>query len=204
MSNNDPHARYALRGADDADGDLREDRFEDQVSRQWFTPQIDRKLLKTLMKRSDWPALGNYGLWLALLAASGTAACLTWGTAWSLPALMVYGVLYSTSDHRAHELSHGTPFRTRWLNDALYHLNGFMTLHEGRWWRWGHTRHHTHTLTVGRDPEIAAPRPVRLSHVVMDFFFLHSGPIQISNICRCCSSVGRTASGSHTKLRSID
>ena len=30
-------------------------------------------------------------------------------------------------------------------------------------WRWSHTRHHTDTLMVGRDPEIAAMRPARLA-----------------------------------------
>ena len=34
------------------------------------------------------------------------------------------------------------------------------------------------------------PRPAKLSHVLLDFFFLHSGPIQIINICRnACGNI---------------
>jgi fatty acid desaturase len=82
------------------------------------------------------------------------------------------------------ELSHGTPFKTRWLNEWLFALASFMTLHEGHYWRWSHTRHHTHTLVAGRDPEIAVLRPVRLSHLLLDLFFLRSGLMLIGTIVR--------------------
>jgi fatty acid desaturase len=91
------------------------------------------------------------------------------------------------SDHHAHELSHGTPFRTRWLNEILYHLNAFMTLHEGYYWRWSHSRHHTETLIVGRDPEIAFPRPVNLANAVLDFFFIPTGLHELGKILRHAS-----------------
>ena len=37
-------------------------------------------------------------------------------------------------------------------------------------WRWSHTRHHTDTIIVGRDPEIAVMRPPDLVRVVLNFF----------------------------------
>jgi fatty acid desaturase len=179
----DPYARYALRDDRAPAGDLRRDEFEGEVNALWFTPQVDRKAMKALMKRTDAESLWNYGLWLALMAVTGVGGYLTWGTVWAAPWFLAYGILYSTSDHRAHELSHGTPFKTRWLNEALYHLNAFMTLHEGHYWRWSHTRHHTHTVIVGQDPEIAVPRPANRLNVLLDFFFLRSGPVQIAHIC---------------------
>jgi fatty acid desaturase len=191
-----PFNRYALQGDTTTTGDLRREAFETEVSARWFTPQLDRKLMKQLMKRSDAESLWNYGLWVVLMVASGAAGFYTWGTWWALPCFLVYGVLYSTGDHRAHELSHGTPFKTRWLNEALYHVCGFMTLHEGHYWRWSHTRHHTHTIIVGKDPEIAFPRPVSRLHAALDFFNLHAGPIQIRNICM--QALGRiTPDGEH-------
>lgn len=187
---------YALRGEATAQSDLQNQQFDTQVSDIWFTPKVDRKLLKSLMKRSDGPALWNYGLWLGLMLASGIGGYLTWGTVWAIPFFAVYGTLYATSDHRAHELSHGTPFKTRWINEFFYHLAGFMTLHEGHYWRWSHTRHHTHTVVVGKDPEIAVPRPANRLHILLDFFFLRSGLVQISNIC--CHAFGHiTEAGSH-------
>jgi fatty acid desaturase len=35
----------------------------------------------------------------------------------------------------------------------------FMTLREPDRWRWSHARHHTQTIIVVQDPEIASPRP---------------------------------------------
>jgi fatty acid desaturase len=196
MLNQDPYARYKLRGEADSSEGITQDDFDARVSAQWFTPAIDRKLLKQLMKRSDSTSLWNYGIWLALLVASGVGGYLTWGTVWAVPCFLAYGVLYSTSDHRAHELSHGTPFKTRWLNDLMYQVAGFMTLHEGYYWRWSHARHHTHTIIVGLDPEIAFPRPVRLLFAILDLFYLRSGLIQIVNICR--HALGRiTEEGEH-------
>src|ERR1700731_2916361 len=91
----DPYARYALRNDRAPEGDLRREEFESEVSSQWFTPQADRKLVKSLMKRSDRTALANYGLWIALMVASGVGGYLTWGTWWTVPSFVVYGVLYS-------------------------------------------------------------------------------------------------------------
>ncbi len=154
------------------------------MEEQWFSPAVDRKKLKALMKRSDAESLRHFGLWLGLMAVSGVAAFLTWGTFWCVPAFAAYGILYAASDHRAHELSHGTPFRTRWLNEFFYHLSAFMTLHEGVYWRWSHSRHHTDTLLVGRDPEIAVPRPPDVAGMLLDSFFVKSGVTQTKYIIR--------------------
>jgi fatty acid desaturase len=178
---------YHLVGGAEGARSLTRDEFEGEVEAEWWSAKVDRKALKRLMKREDRPALVHFGSWLALLVASGAGAFLTWGTWWCVPLFAVYGVLYAASDHHAHELSHGTPFKTRWINEALYHLNGFMTLHEGYYWRWSHTRHHTHTIIVGRDPEIAVPRPPDIVGTIADLFFLKSGVRQLGNIVRNAS-----------------
>ncbi len=154
------------------------------VSAKWFSCDIDRKQLKQLMKRSDRPALLQLGFWLLLLLTAGVAGFFTWGTLWCIPAFAIYGLLYSMSDHWAHELSHGTPFKTRWLNDVFYQLASFMTLHEAVYWRWSHARHHTDTLIVGSDREIAVQRPPKLWVALVDLFNLHFAPIEIARILR--------------------
>ena len=63
------------------------------------------------------------------------------------------------TDSRWHECGHGTAFKTRWMNDLLYQLASFQVFRRPTVWRWSHARHHTDTLVVGRDPEIAAPVP---------------------------------------------
>lgn len=174
--------KYSLSGGASGAAELTDDGFEDRVEANWYSCPVDRKELKRLIKRSDGPALRHVGLWLGLLGSSGVAAFATWGTIWCIPAFALYGVLYSAADHLHHELSHGTPFKTRWINDALYHLCAFMTLREGFYYRWSHSRHHTHTIIVGKDPEIAAPRPPDLIGPVLDLFFIKDGLTQIGRI----------------------
>lgn len=154
------------------------------VSAQWFSCTVDRKQMKQLMQRDDWQGLKHLGSWLLLLIGSGVLAYLSWGSAWAIPAFLFYGLMYSAGEHAAHELSHGTPFKSSWLNTAFYQLTAFLALHEPVFWRWSHVRHHTDTVIVGNDREIAFPRPVRLLGLFADFFFLKSGTIEVLRTIR--------------------
>jgi fatty acid desaturase len=139
------------------------------VAAEWYHADVPRKRMKQLMRRSDGPALRDTALWLALLLAAGFAAGWFWGSWACVPFFIVYGVLYgSASDSRWHETGHGTAFRTSWLNDALYQVASFMNMKEPTFWRWSHARHHTDTIIVGRDREIAAMRPPDLLRLVVN------------------------------------
>lgn len=175
---------YALVGDADNQHSLDEDVFEEEVEHEWFSASIPRNRMKALMKRTNKEAAIHFGIWAVLLIGSGVGAVLTWGTWWTVPFLLFYGVMYSMSDHHAHELSHGTPFKIKWLNDVLYWVNGFMTLHETHYWRWSHTRHHTDTLHVGRDPEIAVMAPADVARLILDFFYIVSGWTMIKLIVK--------------------
>ncbi|MBL8165614.1 MAG: fatty acid desaturase, partial [Anaerolineae bacterium] len=163
---------------------LEDDHLEARMEANWWQPKIARKDLKALMERRDAPALAHYGLWLVLLVASGYLAALSWGTWWAIPAFILFGTIYSSSDASWHECSHGTPFKTHWLNEVVYHVTSFMTLREAFLWRWSHARHHTHTYLVGLDPEIQVMRPADLLKIAMDFFYLRSGPPEVLRIIR--------------------
>jgi len=134
------------------------------------------------MKRSDGPALFHFGLWILLLIMSGYLAYLSWGTWWAVLTFFIYGTIYSSSDARWHECGHGTPFKTRWLNEFFYYLSSFMTLREAHLWRWSHARHHTDTIIVMQDPEIQVMRPTDLLKILADFFWLRSGPPEVWRI----------------------
>ena len=180
-----PWKDYALVGAASKDTtSLTAEQFESEVEQEWFSADIDRKTFKQLIKRSDNQARKDFTLWLGLLLITGCTAFFAWGTLLAVPLFFVYGVLYSAADHRHHELSHGTPFKNRPLNDTLYHLCAFMTLREGIYYRWSHTRHHTHTLVVTKDPEIAAKRPPDIIGIYSDFFFIADGIRQLRMIFR--------------------
>ena len=139
--------------------------------------------MKELVKRRDGPALRDTAIWLAAFIASGVAGYFAWGTWWAVPCFLVYGVLYGGStDSRWHECGHGTAFKTRWLNEVVYQIACFMVLREPTVWKWSHTRHHTDTIIVGRDPEIAAPRPPDIAGMLLNVFALKSSWAAVKSI----------------------
>ena len=131
--------------------------------------------LRALMQRRDGPAIRDTLIWFGALAISAALGVHFWGSWAAVPAFAVYGLLYgSSADSRWHETGHRTAFRTRWLNELVYQIACFMLLREPTVWRWSHTRHHTDTLIVGRDPEIAVPCPPRLTSIVLNMLALES------------------------------
>jgi MocE subfamily Rieske [2Fe-2S] domain protein len=129
--------------------------------------------MRTLLERRDGPAILNTLLWFALILGTGVATYALWPTWWAFIPYAIYSVLYaSTSDSRWHETGHGTAFKSDWMNNALYELASFMVMRESTVWRWSHTRHHSDTIIVGRDPEIIVPRPPDIRAIIMSFFNL--------------------------------
>ena len=142
---------------------------------EWYHTDIPRQKIKELMRRTDGPALRDTVLWAALLVLFGAGAAALWGSWWCVPLFFAYGVLYgSSSDSRWHECGHGTAFKTRWLNDVIYQIASFMIMREPTIWRWSHARHHTDTIIVGRDPEIAVMRPPDLLLLILNVFAVRS------------------------------
>ena len=136
----------------------------------WYACPVPRATMRELLHRRNGPAVRDTLLWFALLAASGYAGYALWGSWWAILPFFVYGVLYGTaSDSRWHESAHGTAFKTDWMNNVLYEISSFMVVRESTVWRWSHTRHHSDTIIVGRDPEIAAPRPPTIRALVLQF-----------------------------------
>ena len=175
---------YSLSGGSSRAIPLDDVRIEGRMEGVWWKPKLSRPELKALMERSDGPALWHFTLWFGLLALSSLLAIASWGTWWAIPAFLIYGTIYSSSDARWHECGHGTPFRTHWLNEVFYHISSFMTLREAYLWRWSHSRHHTDTYFVGKDPEIQVQRPADLLKILMDFFYLRSGPRVVWTLVR--------------------
>ncbi len=157
---------------------------------EWYRTPVPRKRMKELMQRSDGPAIRDTVLWLVLLAGSATAGVVTWGSWWAWPCFAIYGVLYgSASDSRWHECGHGTAFRTPWMNQAVYQIACFMIIRNPTVWRWSHTRHHTDTIIVGRDPEIVAMRPPALWKIALNYLGILDAPNSLRAAARHC--VGR-------------
>lgn len=162
------------------------------VNATWYKCTVARPLMKELMKRDDAKAIRDTVLWYTLIVATGTWVVFTWGTAWAFLAYFVYATLYTgPADSRWHECGHGTAFKTRWINDALYQTASFQVLRRPTVWRWSHARHHTDTLITGRDPEVAAPVPVNILGMLMNVFALKGGPRELWRVLRnACGILG--------------
>jgi fatty acid desaturase len=143
------------------------------ASAEWYHSDVARKDMKRLMERKDGPAIADTVIWLGALAASGAGGIYFWGSWWCVPFFLIYGVLYgSACDARWHEMGHGTAFKTGWMNDVIYHIASFMVMRNPVNWRWSHARHHTDTIIVGRDAEIAVMRPPALFKLACNFLGL--------------------------------
>ncbi len=163
----------------------------------WYQCAVPRATMRTLLERRDGPAILNTILWFTLIFGSGFATYLLWGSWWAALPYVLYSVLYaSTSDSRWHETGHGTAFKTDWMNNTLYEIASFMVMRESTVWRWSHNRHHSDTIIVGRDPEIAVPRPPDLKAMVMSFFNLTNYPKYFRHIVM--HSLGRMSAEENT------
>jgi Na+-transporting NADH:ubiquinone oxidoreductase subunit F len=151
----------------------------------WYQCPVPRDAMRQLLERRDAPAIRDTIFWAALLLSSAIATCMLWGSWWAVVPYAIYATVYSvTGDSRWHESGHGTAFKTDWMNNSLYEIASFMIMRESTLWRWSHTRHHSDTIIVGRDPEILAPRPPNLFALLLTFVYLDAYPPYFKKILR--------------------
>ena len=145
----------------------------------WYKPDVDKKILKELSKRSDFKGLLDIGLFIIALIASGYLCIITWGTWWSLLSLFLYGnIFYCKVISIQHETNHETYFKTRGLNKFVYHITSLLGGFEAVRWKWSHFHHHTHTIFTHEevyDYENNSPRPIEPIRFLLNFLPL--GPI---------------------------
>lgn len=149
---------------------------------EWYAPNLARKELKTYLKRDNRHAFVSFGLWFVLMGGLGYLSVISWGHWWAIPAFFVYGVVYCSANARWHECSHGTPFKTNWLNEVFYFIGGSMEFRDYIDFRWSHARHHSYTMMSIVDPEIPLKRPPNWVKVVLDIFYLYSGSFALRNL----------------------
>jgi MocE subfamily Rieske [2Fe-2S] domain protein len=163
----------------------------------WYQCSVPREVLRSLLERRDGPAIRDTILWFALIFGSAYATFALRHTIWFIFPYLIYCALYATtSDSRWHETSHGTAFKTSWMNNLLYEIASFMVMREATIWRWSHNRHHSDTIIVGRDPEIAVPRPPSIKTILLTFFGIAGYPKYFKQII--LHSLGRISAAEKT------
>lgn len=148
------------------------DSFDGDPVREWFSPSLARAELRALSKRSNWHGLTHIGLWLLLCLCSGAMVVAAWPTWWVIPAIVVYGVLLSFSYAASHECSHGTAFRTRWLNEAVFWITSVIFMEEAVYRRYAHADHHTYTWFNDSDPQKPYGLPLSAWDYIKETFLI--------------------------------
>lgn len=120
---------------------------------------VPRATLKRLVRRNNRVGVLFLGGHFALLGATGYGVYAALGTAWIVMAMAVHGVVMAFLFAPMHELSHGTAFRARWLNEAAFRLVSFIYISPPVFFRYFHAAHHTYTQIPGKDPDIVLPAP---------------------------------------------
>ena len=145
----------------------------------WYKPNIDKKTLKELSKRSDIKGLIDVSIFIFALILSGYLSILSWGTLWSIPALLLYGnIFYCKIISIQHETNHETYFKTRALNKFFYHITSLLGGFEAVRWKWSHFHHHTYTIFTHEevyDYGNNSPKPTEPIRFFLNFLPL--GPI---------------------------
>jgi fatty acid desaturase len=142
---------------------------------EWYTPEVDRKVMRALMQRKNYRGFINVGLWLALMGALGYLAAVTMSSPWSILLFFAYGQVLGNSSARWHECLHGTPFRTPVLNEIVFFFACALDFRDTIFTRWAHVTHHSYTIDTEVDLEIAAPRPVKIWKILSELLYLTSG-----------------------------
>lgn len=141
----------------------------------WYRCPIDTATLKRLTQRSDIKGFAQSLGFLALIVLTGgfTYYFFEIGNWWAFAmALFVHGTIYSfIHGIVTHELSHGTVFRTKWLNAlflCMYSIIAWVNFHQ---YKRSHTYHHVYTLYPDGDREVVLPRNPSLNAFFLFFQF---------------------------------
>jgi fatty acid desaturase len=125
---------------------------------------VDKKVRKQLTRRSDLIGLAYLGGHFSAIGCTGALVYLSYGTFLILPAMFVHGIVLACLFAPMHECSHGTAFRSRWLNEFSYRLVSLVYISQPTWYRYRHAVHHTYTQIQGKDPAMVLPSPTTWQH----------------------------------------
>ena len=147
--------------------DLADDPFD-----AWYAPLIDRGRLRGLMRRTNSHGLLNFGFWLLLCIGTGFIVAVTRHSPWVWLAMLLYGGVLCFAYAVSHECAHGTAFKTRWLNEAVFWFTSLVFIEEPLYRRYSHAGHHTNTWFNDLDPQKPYGNPLTFTQYLTGTFGL--------------------------------
>ncbi|WP_078840778.1 fatty acid desaturase [Streptomyces antioxidans] len=146
-------------------------------------PPLPRKELKALQRRRNAPALRYVVGHLLIAAVTATLIALSWGTWWMLPTMFAHGITLVFLFAPMHECTHGTAFRTRWMNSTFATFCGAVLMRPALYFRYRHAAHHSYTQDPERDPDQVA-MPEGLAEYLGEVFGMEFWPKMIGTLYR--------------------
>lgn len=135
--------------------------------------EVDRQALKSLKRRTDYHGLCYFLVWLASLVVLALFVTHSIGTWLIVPSMLLYSCAIGVgSASISHECMHGTPFKTRFLNETVLWLSSVVYIGEPIYRRYDHAYHHTYTSITGKDTQLSPyTRPTWRSYMTEMFGF---------------------------------
>ena len=132
----------------------------------WYRIPLDRDTLRKFTEKSDLKGWLQAGSFLLVYLATTALALYFFLERWWIPMVVVcylHAMFQQMIGMSAavHELSHGTPFKTKAVNEVFYHLFCFLTWNNPVHFRASHIYHHQFTVYRGQDKEVVK-EPVRV------------------------------------------
>ncbi len=125
----------------------------------WYRVPLAAETLKGFTRKSDVRGFLQAGSFLLIVAGTTTAGLLLFGARLWVPMVAVcylHSLFLNFVGMAAavHELSHGTVFRSKPVNELFYTLFCFLTWNNPVHFRASHMLHHQLTVFRGRDKEV--------------------------------------------------
>ena len=162
---------------------------------KWYRSPIDKSTLWALMERSDRKGfaqtLSHLGLLIGLGALTAVAFEQGWWAVFGVALWALGSVATFIPGLAAHELVHGTVFRTPALNRFFLRLLSVPVWFNYNEYRMSHTFHHRYTLFPDGDREVLLPREASLHPL----FLLEMFAVNVRGMIRTVRVTVRMALG---------
>lgn len=121
---------------------------------------VPSEVIKHLASKSDFKGLVQLSAHVLLLSITGSFISLSANSAWFLLALLLHSIVLIFVFAPLHETIHYTAFKSRWLNNTVAAIFGFILFLPFQYFRSYHYVHHRHTQDVQKDPELIDKKPL--------------------------------------------
>lgn len=158
----------------------------------WAAPPavpLERRELRALLQRSNGPGLRRLAGHFAVAVVTGVLVHFALvNPILAVAAMLLHGFVLVLLFAPMHECTHGTAFRTRWLNSVVGFVCGFVMLRPSLYFKWRHAAHHSYTQDPERDPDLV-PVPNTLGQYLGDSLGVRFWPKLVGTMYR--SATGR-------------